>query len=102
LVTLRSVEEAIRAARERGEFDNLRGRGQPLDHTEYFSQPEELRIAHHLLRNAGFVPEEVELLREVSELRERLRTCSDEGERKRLARELETRRIKLDLLRGSR
>jgi hypothetical protein len=102
LVTLRSVEEAIRAARERGEFDNLRGRGQPLDHTEYFSQPEELRLAHHLLRNAGFVPEEVELLREASELRERLRACSDEGERKRLARELETRRIKLDLLRGSR
>jgi hypothetical protein len=101
-VTLKAVEEAIRAARERGEFDNLKGRGKPLDHTEYFSQPEELRVAHHLLRNAGFVPEEVELLREASELRERLRACSDESERNRLAREIETRRIKVDLLRAAR
>lgn len=98
-MTLKSVEEAIRAARERGEFDDLPGRGKPLDHNEYFAQPEELRISHHLLRNAGFVPEEVELMREVGELSEKLRGCPDDAERKRLAREIEARRIKIDLLR---
>jgi hypothetical protein len=98
-VTLKSVEEAIRAARERGEFDDLPGRGKPLDHSAYFAQPEELRISHHLLRNAGFVPEEVELMREVGELGERLRECPDPAERTRLMREIEARRIKIDLLR---
>jgi hypothetical protein len=99
-VTSKAVEEAIRAARERGEFDDLPGRGKPLDHSQYFAQPEELRISHHLLRNAGFVPEEVELMREVGELSERLRACRDDAERKRLMREIEARRIKIDLLRG--
>lgn len=98
-MTLKSVEEAIRAARERGEFDDLPGRGKPLDHSAYFAQPEELRISHHLLRNAGFVPEEVELMREAGELSDKLRDCRDDAERKRLAREIETRRIKIDLLR---
>jgi hypothetical protein len=98
-MALKNVEEIIRAARERGEFDTLRGRGKPLDHSEYFNQPEELRIAHHILRNAGFVPEQVELRREIGELQERLCASEDAGERERLLREIERRRIKIDLLR---
>ena len=98
-MALKSVEEAIRAARERGEFDDLPGRGKPLDHDAYFAQPEEHRVSHHLLRNAGFVPEEVELMREVGELGERLRASRDEAERERLVRAIEARRIKIDLLR---
>jgi hypothetical protein len=101
-VTSKAVEEAIRAARERGEFDNLKGRGRPLDHSEYFSVAEDLRVAHHLLRNAGFVPEEVELQREIGELSEQLRACASEPERARLAREIERRRIKIDLRRNAR
>ncbi len=98
-MALKAVEEAIQAARARGEFDNLEGRGKPLDHSEYFSQPEELRIAHHLLRNAGFVPPEVELLREIGELQERLSACTQEPERGRLVREIDRRRAHIELLR---
>ena len=98
-MALKAVEEAIQAARARGEFDHLPGRGKPLDHSEYFSQPEELRVAHHLLRNAGFVPPEVELLREIGELQERLRSCTQEPERGRLAREIDRRRAYVELLR---
>ncbi|MCC6987221.1 MAG: DUF1992 domain-containing protein, partial [Anaerolineales bacterium] len=36
------VEKAIREAQARGEFDNLKGRGKPLDLTAYFETPEEL------------------------------------------------------------
>ena len=98
-MALKAVEEAIQAARERGEFDNLKGRGKPLDHSEYFSQPEDLRIAHHLLRNAGFVPPEVDLLREIGELKEALRACADEAEHGRLTREIDRRRAQIELLR---
>jgi len=67
-MTLKAVEEAIQEARRRGELDNLPGHGKPLDHTEYFSHPEEHRIAARLLKNSGFVPPEVELMRERGEL----------------------------------
>ena len=98
-MSLKAVEDMIRAAQERGEFDHLKGRGKPLDHSEYFSQPEDQRLANHLLRNAGFVPEQVELQREIGELGERLKASTDEAERARLLREIEWRRIKIDLLR---
>lgn len=97
-MTLKAVEEQIRQARERGEFDNLRGRGKPLDHSDYFSQPEELRIAHHVLRNAGFVPEQVELRREIGELQERYKHSADASEREALVRQISWRQAKLDLL----
>jgi hypothetical protein len=98
-MALKSVEEAIQAARARGEFDNLEGRGKPQDHSAYFSQPEELRVAHHMLRNAGFVPPEVELLREIGELRERLRACTEEPERGHLVREIDRRQAQIEILR---
>jgi len=36
------VEEAIRKAQERGEFDNLPGKGKPIDLSEYFETPERM------------------------------------------------------------
>ena len=98
-MTLKAIEEAIQAARARGEFDNLKGRGKPIDHDAYFSQPEELRVAHHLLRNAGCVPREVELRREIGELQEQLRACKLDAERARLVRAINRRRAEIDLQR---
>lgn len=66
----RIAEEKIREAVERGEFDNLEGAGRKIDLTEYFNTPAEYRVGHSLLRANRFVPAEVELMREISELRE--------------------------------
>ena len=62
----KGVEEAIRDAIERGEFDQLPGAGKPIDLDAYFETPEELRLAHSMLRNAGLVPTEVDLLQQMS------------------------------------
>ncbi|MGD8862995.1 MAG: DUF1992 domain-containing protein [Myxococcales bacterium] len=83
-MALKAVEEAIQAARERGEFDDLKGRGKPLDHSEYFSQPEALRVAHHLLKNSGFVPPEIEILKQRGELRAQLARTEAPAERRAL------------------
>ncbi len=53
------IQEAIRA----GEFENLPGRGAPLDLADYFATPAELRMGYSLLKSGGFAPVEVELLR---------------------------------------
>ena len=54
------VELKIREAMEQGEFDNLPGRGLPVDLTENPFEDPDLRMAHRLLRNAGFAPPWIE------------------------------------------
>lgn len=60
------VERRIRAAQEQGLFDNLPGRGQPLDLGEEnpFEDPD-WRVAYRILKNAGFAPRWIELGREL-------------------------------------
>ncbi len=45
-----AVDQQIREAQERGDFDNLPGRGQPLP---FETWDEEWGLAHHILRQAG-------------------------------------------------
>jgi hypothetical protein len=64
------VEALIKEAQARGEFDNLPGEGKPIDLTAYFETPEEVRLAQSLLKNAGMISPEVQLLKEIAELRQ--------------------------------
>ena len=93
-----SVEKQIKEAIARGEFDNLPGAGKPIDLDAYFNTPEDLRMAFAMLKSNEFVPEEVEIFKEIAELDEKLKTCSDEGEIARLATRREDRRLKLTLV----
>lgn len=54
------VEKALREAIEAGEFDNLPGKGQPVDLTENPFEDPDLRVVHKLLRDAGFAPAWIE------------------------------------------
>jgi hypothetical protein len=93
-----SSDEAIRAAMERGDFDNLPNKGKKLDLDDYFNTPEDLRLGFSVLKNADYVPEEVQLLKEIGELQEKLANISKEDERKSLQKEIESRRLKYNLL----
>ncbi|MCS7200285.1 MAG: DUF1992 domain-containing protein [Caldimicrobium sp.] len=68
------AEERIREAIERGDFDNLELKGKPLLLKEDPFVPEELRAVFCILKNAGFLPREIELRREI----EKLEGCLDE------------------------
>ena len=93
------AERRILEAMERGEFDNLPGRGKPLVLEDLSGVPQELRMAYKVLKNAGCVPLEVELSNEVESLR-RLVLDLDEGEEKRgRVRELNFKLMKLELTR---
>jgi DnaJ family protein C protein 28 len=54
------VEEIIRKAQERGDFDNLPGRGKPLDLRENPFVPADLQLAYRMLESSGFAPDTVE------------------------------------------
>lgn len=66
------AERRILEAQRLGEFDDLPGRGEPLDLDDDALVPEELRVAYRVLKNAGFVPPEVAALRELRELEQLL------------------------------
>jgi len=94
----KSADEAIRAAMERGDFNNLSNKGKKLDLDDYFNTPEDLRLGFSLLKNADYVPEEVQLLKEIGKLQEKLAQISGETERKKVLKEIEGRRLKYNLL----
>lgn len=93
-----AIEQRIREAIERGEFDDLPGRGKPIDLDAYFSTPEDLRMAYSILQSNQFVPEEVDLMKEIAELRERLGSAASEAERYQLQKRLQERSLALSLL----
>jgi len=94
------AERKIREAMARGELDNLPGTGKPLSLDEDLSGvPDELRMAYKLLKNAGFVPPEVELRKEIVSLREMLGTLEDDEQRRRIGRELDFKLLKLSMMR---
>ena len=54
------TEKKLREAIENGEFDNLPGKGEPIDLRENPFEDPDLRTVHRLLRNAGFAPAWIE------------------------------------------
>ena len=77
------AERAIREAQERGEFEGLSGQGQPLPETCDPFMPETLRMAYKVLKNAGYIPKEIEDQREVRSLIECLEQETDESRKMR-------------------
>lgn len=50
------AEERIREAIDRGDFDDLPGKGKPLDLEDDRHLPDDLRLAYKILKNAGCLP----------------------------------------------
>ena len=75
------AEQRINEALNKGEFDNLPGRGKPLTLEDTSNIPEELRMAYKILRNAGCIAPEIQERKDITSLLELLEECSDERER---------------------
>jgi hypothetical protein len=94
----RVAEERIREAQQAGAFDNLPGKGKPLEFEDQSWVPEDLRIGYHVLKNAGVLPPEAELLKDIHTLEDLLKHVEDEGERRALAKSIQWKVIRLDML----
>jgi hypothetical protein len=93
------AEDKIREAMERGEFDDLPGSGMPLQGLDsYFATPEGVRLGYSILKNAGFVPEEMALLKEINTLKDRAVDCTDPENKKSLNAQIAELQLKYDLL----
>jgi hypothetical protein len=75
------VERRIAEALARGEFDDLPGQGRPLEIEDERLVPEELRVAYRLMKNAGYLPDELGLFAELGSVEQLLREATRDDER---------------------
>jgi hypothetical protein len=92
------AENKIREAMARGEFENLPGAGKPLRLEDDSMIPDDLRVAYKILRNAGCIPPELEVRKEIVTLRDLLRTIEDGEVKKEKIRELNYKLMKLGIM----
>ena len=92
------IEEKIKQAQERGEFDNLPGKGKPVDLTAYFETPEDVRLAQSVLKNAGIKSREVELLNEIAGLKEVLASLQNEKKKPEIQKRIQEKQIEFSVM----
>lgn len=90
-----------------GELKQAKGYGKPLDLGDgYFETPEELRMGYKILKDSGFTPPEIELKKNIAQIREQLDRIGPGEQRETLLRKLHDMEIGLalamDRLRGGR
>jgi hypothetical protein len=77
----RIIEERIRRAQQKGEFENLAGTGKPLIFENDGHVADELRLAYKILKNADCLPPEIELKKEIERTEDLLRGMEDTAEK---------------------
>lgn len=93
----RIAERRITEAMLNGEFDDLENKGKPLHFEDETWVPEDLRMAYRFLKNAGYIPPELEIRNEVVNLCKLLNTIDDDKERLKKIRELNFKLMKLNM-----
>jgi DnaJ-like protein len=84
----RNADDKIKEAIAKGEFDNLPGKGKPLDLDAYFATPEDLRMGYSILKSADTIPEEIELLKQIEGLKKSLDSCPSQIEQRAIQKQL--------------
>jgi len=93
------AEQRIREAVERGDLDDLPGKGKPLVFEDDSHIPEDLRMAYKILKNAGMTPPEITLRKEVSKVADLLAGTTDTREKYRQIKKLNFLIMKLNMTR---
>ncbi|MCP4443546.1 MAG: DUF1992 domain-containing protein [Aureispira sp.] len=92
------VEQKIQAAIKQGDFDSFEGFGKPMDNTDYFNAPKEERMLFHILKNAGIVPEEIQLRKDMLKLQDQINSSDNLNTKKSLHQKFLTLQSKYNIL----
>ena len=99
IIAERKIEEYLRSDRV-PDLSHWKNRPMPVDDMRHV--PPELRMAYKLLKNAGYVPEEVALQKEIVRTEDLLAECRDEKEKLKQMKKLNYLQFKLDCRMGRR
>jgi len=95
------IEKRIKEAQKRGEFDGLPGEGEPLKIQDDSHIPEDLRLAYKILKNADFLPAELQLKKEIRQMEDMLENIPDEKEKYRQIKKINFKIMQLNMIRRS-
>ena len=95
------VEERIKNALKKGDFNDLPGSGKPLDLDEDSCVAEDLRMAYKILKNADFTPPEIEIKNEIKKTEDLLTGMKDEKEKYSILKKINFLILKLNSMRSA-
>jgi len=96
IIAERRIEEALRE----GGLKVEHWRNRPLPEEDFRLVPEDLRMAYKILKNAGYLPPEVETRKEIHRLEELIAATDDEHTRVTQLRKLDFLIMKLNRMRN--
>lgn len=97
------TEAQIQKAKAEGQFDNLEGEGKPLPKREGEGfQDAGLAVGLRAMSQAGVLPEEIELKKQVDDAKARYVAASTEDEKKTIMREIADLNLKFEIAREAR
>ncbi|MRG87435.1 DnaJ family domain-containing protein [Salinibacillus xinjiangensis] len=92
------AEERIKEAINKGDMENLPGKGKPLELEDLSMIPEDLRSGYIMMKNAGMLPEEMQLKKEMVTLEDLIRSCEDEATKRDYKQKLSQKKIRFHSL----
>jgi len=92
------VETRIKEAQERGDFDNLPGYGKPINIEDDSHVPEDMRLAHKILKNADCIPPELQLRKDIRQMEDMLDNIPDEKEKYRQIKKINFKIMQLNMM----
>lgn len=91
------AERKIQQAMTEGTLADLsHWKNRPLPPEDMTNVPADLRMAYRLLKNSGYVPEEITLQKEITNIEALLATCTDEKEKVRQLKKISCLKTKLE------
>ena len=92
------IEDRIRRAQQKGEFENLEGTGKPLLFDSDSHVDSELRLAYKILKNADCLPAEIQLKKEIKRTEDLLSGMEKTAEKHRTLQKLNFLIMKLNTM----
>ncbi|GLI35102.1 DnaJ family domain-containing protein [Desulforhabdus amnigena] len=93
------AEERIREAADRGDFDDLPGKGKPLQLEDDRHLPPDIRLSYKILKNADCLPPELELRKEIKNMEQLLAGIQNTREKYKQMQRLNYLIMKLNITR---
>ncbi|MDY6881719.1 MAG: DnaJ family domain-containing protein [Desulfatiglans sp.] len=92
------IEQKIKEASLKGEFDDLPGKGKPIKLEDESHLPDDLRLTYKILKNANCLPPELQLKKEIRHLEDMLENMPDERERYRQIKRINFKITQLNMM----
>ena len=90
------VDKKIEQAIAQGYFENLAGNGSPIDLEDNVYVPDSLKMAFRVLKNSGTSPYQVQVLKEIHSLKQKLKCAEDPYHSKLLLHQIQLLQLKRD------